>query len=183
MFPHHICENIDIIEVMTVQKNNFGFHSNRKNQEHKHQLNNLYFKYQICKMRLRHLNTFLQFRLLFHEPHCRKWCLLHFFVKYFKLPRYSGYSSKSNRMIKPVKSTSPETYQTGNVFLLPRLNIFLISMSHDNCGLFISSFASTMNARSSACVCCTLCNITIHLEDLADTNASAQKLARNSLIR
>ena len=36
----------------------------------KHQLNNLYFKYQVCEMKLRHLNTFLQFRLLFHEPHC-----------------------------------------------------------------------------------------------------------------
>ena len=71
MFSYHVFENIDIIAVMTVWKNNFGFHSNQKTQEHKHQLNNLYFKYQVCKMRLRHLNTFLQFRLLFHEPHCR----------------------------------------------------------------------------------------------------------------
>ena len=70
MFPHHICENIDILAVMTVRKNNFGFHGNRKTQGHKHQLNNLYFKYQVCQMKLRHLNTFLQFRLLFHEPHC-----------------------------------------------------------------------------------------------------------------
>ena len=29
-----------------------------------------YFKYQVCKMKLKRLNTFLQFRLLFHEPHC-----------------------------------------------------------------------------------------------------------------
>ena len=36
----------------------------------KHQLNNLFFKYQVCQMKLRHLNTFLQFWLLFHEPHC-----------------------------------------------------------------------------------------------------------------
>ena len=48
------------------------FHRNRKTQGHKHQLNNLYFKYQVCQMKLRHLNTFLQFRLLFHEPHCTK---------------------------------------------------------------------------------------------------------------
>ena len=72
MFPHHICENIDIIAVMTARKNNFGFHSNRKTQGQKHQVNNLYFKYQVCQIKLRHLNTFLQFRLLFHEPHC-KW--------------------------------------------------------------------------------------------------------------
>ena len=70
MFPHLIFENIDILAVMTVQKNNFGFHGNRKTQGHKHQLNNLYFKYQVCQMKLRHLNTFLQFRLIFHEPHC-----------------------------------------------------------------------------------------------------------------
>ena len=55
---------------MNVQKNNFGFHSNRKTQGQKHQVNNLYFKYQVCQIKLRHLNTFLQFRLLFHEPHC-----------------------------------------------------------------------------------------------------------------
>ena len=29
-----------------------------------------YFKYQVCQLKLRHLNTFLQFRLLFHKPHC-----------------------------------------------------------------------------------------------------------------
>ena len=46
MFPYHICENIDIIAVMTVQKNNFGFHGNQKTEGHKHQLNNLYLKYQ-----------------------------------------------------------------------------------------------------------------------------------------
>ena len=72
MFPHYIYQNIDILAVMTVQKNNFGFHSNRKAQGQKHQWNNLYFKYQVCQMKLRHLNTFLQFRLSFHEPHCRK---------------------------------------------------------------------------------------------------------------
>ena len=70
MFPHYICENMDILAVITVQKNNFGFHGNQKTEGHKHQLNNFYFKYQLCQMKLRHLNTFLQFRLLFHEPHC-----------------------------------------------------------------------------------------------------------------
>ena len=70
MFPHYIFENIDILAVMTIRKNNFGFHGNRKTQGHKHQLNNLYFKYQVCQIKLRHLNTFLQFRLFFHEPHC-----------------------------------------------------------------------------------------------------------------
>ena len=33
-------------------------------------MNNLYFKYQICPIEFRHLNTFLQFRLLYHKPHC-----------------------------------------------------------------------------------------------------------------
>ena len=70
MFPDYICQNIDILAVINDRKNNFGFHGNRKTQGHKHQLNNLYFKYQVCQMKLRHLNTFLQFRLLFHEPHC-----------------------------------------------------------------------------------------------------------------
>ena len=70
MFPDYICQNIDILEVIKVQKNNFGFHSNQKTRGQKHQLNNLYFKYQVYQMKLRHLNTFLQFRLLFQEPHC-----------------------------------------------------------------------------------------------------------------
>ena len=70
MFPDNICQNIDILVVINVQKNNFGFHSNQKTQGQKHQVNNLYFKYQVCQMKLRHLNTFLQFRLLFHKPHC-----------------------------------------------------------------------------------------------------------------
>ena len=70
MFPDNIRQNIDILVVINVRKNNFGFHSNRKTQGQKHRLNNLYFKYQVCQMKLRHLNTFLQFRLLFHEPHC-----------------------------------------------------------------------------------------------------------------
>ena len=71
MFPDNICQNIDILVVINVQKNNFGFHSNRKTQGQKHQVNNLYFINQVCQMILRHLNTFLHFRLLFHEPHCR----------------------------------------------------------------------------------------------------------------
>ena len=70
MFPDDICQNIDILEFINVQKNNFGFHSNRKTQGQKHQLNNLYFKYQVYQMKLRHLNSFLLFRLLFQEPHC-----------------------------------------------------------------------------------------------------------------
>ena len=70
MFPDNICQNIDILAVINAQKINFGFHGNRKTQGHKHQLNNLYFKYQLCQMKLRHLNTFLQCRLLFNEPYC-----------------------------------------------------------------------------------------------------------------
>ena len=84
MFPVNICQNIDILVVINVWKNDFGFHSNKKTQGHKHQLNNLYLKYQVCKMRLRHLNTFLQFRRLFHEPHCRQ-IVRSIFVEFFVL--------------------------------------------------------------------------------------------------
>ena len=70
MFPDNISWNIDILEVINVWKNNFGFHSNQKTQGQKHRVNNTNFKYQVCQMKLRHLNTFLQFSLLFHEPHC-----------------------------------------------------------------------------------------------------------------
>ena len=70
MFLDNISQNIDILVVINVWKNNFGFHSNRKTQGQKHQVNNLYFKYQVCHMKLRHLNTFLQFRLLYNKPHC-----------------------------------------------------------------------------------------------------------------
>ena len=38
--PHYVCENIDVKSVITVQKNNFGFHGNKKTQGHRHQLNN-----------------------------------------------------------------------------------------------------------------------------------------------
>ena len=72
MFLTHICQNIDILAVMNDQKNDFGFHSNQKTQGHKHQLTNSYFKYQHYQMKLRYLNTFLQFRLLLHEPHCKE---------------------------------------------------------------------------------------------------------------
>ena len=71
MFPDNISQNIDILVVINVWKNNFGFHSNRKTQGQKHRVNNLYFKYQVCQINLKHLNTFLQFRLLFHKLHCR----------------------------------------------------------------------------------------------------------------
>ena len=70
MFPDNISQNIDILVVIDVWKNNFGFHSNQKTQGQKHGVNNLNFKYQICQIKLRHLNTFLQIRLSFHEPHC-----------------------------------------------------------------------------------------------------------------
>ena len=70
MFLDYICQNIDILAVINVQKNFFGFHSNQKTEGHKHLLNNLCFKYQVYQMKLRHLNSFLQHRLLFHEPHC-----------------------------------------------------------------------------------------------------------------
>ena len=72
MFPDNICQNIDILVVINVQKNDFGFHSNQKTQEQKHRVNNLHFKYQVCQMKFRHLDTFLQFRLLFHKPHCSR---------------------------------------------------------------------------------------------------------------
>ena len=72
MFPDNISQNIDILVVINIWKNDFGFHSNQKTQGQKHQVNNLYFKYQVYQMKLRHLITFLQFRLLFHEPHCMK---------------------------------------------------------------------------------------------------------------
>ena len=71
MFPDYICQNFDILAVRNVRKNNFGFHSNRKTQGHKRQLNNLYFKYQVCQMKLRYLKTFLQFRLFFHPCDCQ----------------------------------------------------------------------------------------------------------------
>ena len=45
MFPNYIYQNIDILAVIKTRKNDFGFHSNQKTQGHKHQLNNLYFKY------------------------------------------------------------------------------------------------------------------------------------------
>ena len=54
MLPYYICENTDIIAVMTVRKNNFEFHSNQKTQGQKHWVNNLYFKYQVCQIKLRH---------------------------------------------------------------------------------------------------------------------------------
>ena len=63
MFPDNISPNIDILVVINVLKNNFGFHSDQKTQGEKQQLNDLYFRYQICQMKLGHLNTFLQFRL------------------------------------------------------------------------------------------------------------------------
>ena len=69
MFPNCICQNIDILVIVNVWEKIFGFHSNQKTQGH--WLNNLYFKYQIYKIKLRHLHYFLQFRLLFHEPHCK----------------------------------------------------------------------------------------------------------------
>ena len=75
MFPDNISQNIHILVVINVWKNNFGFHSTQKTQGQKHQVNNLYFKYQVCQLKLRHLYTFLQFRLLFHEPHCMCMCV------------------------------------------------------------------------------------------------------------
>ena len=87
MFPDNICQNIDILVVINVPKNNFGFNSNWKTQGQKHQLNNLYFKYQICQMKLGHLNTFLQFRLLFHERHCMA-CAKNTFLGNFQPRQY-----------------------------------------------------------------------------------------------
>ena len=52
MFPDNICQNINILVVIDIQKNNFSFHSNRKTQGQKHQLNNLYFKYQVWQIKL-----------------------------------------------------------------------------------------------------------------------------------
>ena len=53
MFLTHIYQNIDILAVMDDQKKDFGFHSNQQTQGHKHQLNNLHFKYQGCQIKLR----------------------------------------------------------------------------------------------------------------------------------
>ena len=72
MFPDNVSQNIDVLVVINVWKNNFGFHSNHKTQGQKHRVNNLYFKYQVCQTKIRHLNTFLQFKLLFHKPHCKQ---------------------------------------------------------------------------------------------------------------
>ena len=38
MFPNNICQNIDILVIINVWKNDFGFLSNRKTQGHKHQI-------------------------------------------------------------------------------------------------------------------------------------------------
>ena len=56
MFPDNISQTIDILVVMNVWKNYFGFQSNRKTQGQKHWVDNLYFKYQVCQMKLRHLS-------------------------------------------------------------------------------------------------------------------------------
>ena len=68
MFPDNISQNIDILAVINVLKDNFGFHSNQKTQGQKHRVNNLNFKYQVCQMKLRHLNTFLQFSCYSTNP-------------------------------------------------------------------------------------------------------------------
>ena len=60
MFLDSICKNIDILVVINIHKNNFGFHSNQNTQGQKHQVNNLNFKYQVGQMKLRHLIRFLQ---------------------------------------------------------------------------------------------------------------------------
>ena len=44
MFPDNICQNIDILVVMNVQKNNFGFHSNQKTQGQKASIEQLIFR-------------------------------------------------------------------------------------------------------------------------------------------
>ena len=54
MFPDNICQHIDILVVINVQKNNFGFHSSQKTQGQKHQVNNLNFKYRVCQIKLGH---------------------------------------------------------------------------------------------------------------------------------
>ena len=69
MFPGYICENIDILAVMTVQKNTFGFRGNWKTQGHKHQLN-IFQISSLSKKKTKKKNTLLQFKLLFHEPPC-----------------------------------------------------------------------------------------------------------------
>ena len=55
------CKNIARLAVarehhFAVARCNFGFHSNQKTQGQKHQVNNLYFKYQVCQIKLRHLS-------------------------------------------------------------------------------------------------------------------------------
>ena len=70
MFLLHISQNIDILQIWMIKRNDFGFHSNRQTQGHKHQLNILDLKHQVCLTKLRYSNIFLQFRLLLHKPHC-----------------------------------------------------------------------------------------------------------------
>ena len=96
MFPDNICQNIDILVVINVQKNIFGFHSNQKTQGQKHQVNDLYFKYQVCQMILRHLNTFLQFRLSFHKPRCRSPSNAVFLLKVQHIPHSSGETNEKS---------------------------------------------------------------------------------------
>ena len=44
MFPHYIYQNIDILAVMTVRKNDFGFHGNQKNSGTKASIEQLIFQ-------------------------------------------------------------------------------------------------------------------------------------------
>ena len=113
MFPDNICQNIDILVVINVQKNNFGFHSNQKTQGQKHRVNNLNFKYQVCQIKLRHLNTFLQFRLLFHEPHCISTEASHFCVLREFCSNLWAFSP--TLLLLPTRNTDPAHPSTTNL--------------------------------------------------------------------
>ena len=93
MFPDHICQNLDILTVMNARKIILISIATEK-LRHKHQLNNLHSKYQVCEMKLKHLNTFLQFRLLFHEPHCKA-------VQYARLLWGQLRSSLERHVVRP----------------------------------------------------------------------------------
>ena len=126
MFPDNISWNIDILVVINVWKNNFGFHSNRKTQGQNHQVNNLYFKYQVCVVKLRHLNTFLQSRLLFHEPHCRwsKSLSINILTKYYLISLNSArFSTFVRQKLVPFHHPMPHPPMAP----LPRLPLAILT--------------------------------------------------------
>ena len=121
MFPDNISQNIDILVIINVWKNSFGFHSNQKTQGQKRRVNNLNFKYQVCQMILSHFNTFLQFRLLFHEPHCswyKPFALKACFYKWLKIVRCWSCRPWSNICFAPFNWRVYDKKNCGTCFIL-----------------------------------------------------------------